>query len=261
VELLLIIGGIWLITTVYNAVTKDRPSRPDSTTNTNTNTSPPRHTARTRTVEKKQNDQTFRPSARPSASKKISFKSTSSSGSGSNSLATVELDGLHDAFTGAPLDKALGLHQCQSCKVYYHTESLQVLREANNSQCVSCQSTNIIAVIEGSRTAGGKDYTPNIVTLENYKQYVGAVVTFEGVVHKVNESRRGNDFAVMFEAKSWVGGFKLVFFRDGVRKVGGKPFISSLHGKKVKVRGLVVKHPRFGYEIIVSEKSMLLSIK
>ncbi|MBW7936918.1 MAG: hypothetical protein H3C71_07240, partial [Flavobacteriales bacterium] len=89
----------------------------------------------------------------------------------------------------------------------------------------------------------------------------GSVVTFEGRVHQVNESRRGNDFAVMFEDKSWVKGFKLVFFRDGARKVGGSSYINSLAGRKVKIRGLVVKHPKFGYEIIISEKSMILSVE
>ena len=65
----------------------------------------------------------------------------------------------------------------------------------------------------------------------------------------------------MFEDKSWIRGFKLVFFRDAVRKVGGKPYISGLQGKTVSVRGLVINHPRFGYEIVVSEKSMILSAK
>lgn len=258
----LILGVVWLILSVFNTISKDRPNQSDS----NTNTPPRRHTPPpSRPISrpiKKQSDQTFRPSARSSVSNKISFKSAPSSEAGSNSLATVELDGLHDAFTGAPLDKALGLYQCQTCKVYYHTESLQVLREANDSKCASCQSTNIISVVAGGKATGGKDYTPNVVTLENYKQFEGTVVTFEGLVHRVNESRRGNDFAVMFEAKSWSSGFKLVFFREeGVRKVGGKPYITQLLRKTVKIRGLLVKHPECGYEIIVSEKSMILDVK
>jgi len=96
------------------------------------------------------------------------------------------------------------------------------------------------------------------VTLQNYKNHVGRVVTFEGVVTKVNESRRGNDFAVMFENKSWKYGFKLVFFRGAVKKVGGKPYITGLQGQRIRVRGLIINHERYGYEIIVSEKSMIL---
>ncbi len=202
--------------------------------------------------------QTFRPSPNNRSNKKISFNNRSSN-TITSLPTTTDLNGLHDAFTGAPLDTNLGLYQCQSCKVYYHTDSLQVLREANNSQCVACQSTTIIAVVAGKKT-DGQDYTPSVVTLQNYKQHVGSVVTFEGIVHKVNESRRGNDFAVMFENKSWTQGFKLVFFsKGGVRQVGGKPYITGLTGKTIKVRGLLIKHPKFGYEIIISQKSMILS--
>lgn len=250
-EIFLIIGGIWLFFVLVDKVKESRPSNRGSQTTFTPNTAP----------KPKQNTETFRPSARSRSNSSISFKTTSKPSSPGSVPAEADLEGLHDAFTGAPLDKNLGLYQCQACKVYYHTESLQILREANNSQCVSCQSVNIIAVISVSKSTGGRDYTPNLVTLENYKQHEGAVVTFEGRVCKVNESRRGNDFAVMFEDKSWAKGFKLVFFRDGARKVGGSQYIKSLAGKSVKVRGLVIKHPKFGYEIIVSEKSMMLSVK
>jgi hypothetical protein len=250
VEVLLIIGGIGLIYIIFGRSNGNRTNQSNSTT----------YIPQARPEVKKQSEETFRPSARARTSSNISFKDQSSTSSVSNVPAIADLKGLHDAFTGAPLDKALGLNQCQSCKVYYHTESLQVLREVNNSQCVSCQSSNILAVVTGGQTAAGKDYTPSIVTLQTYKQHEGSVVTFDGRVHKVQESSRGDDFAVMFEDKSWVRGFKLVFFRDAVRKVGGKPFITSLQGKTVQVRGLVVKHPKYGYEIIVSEKSMILSV-
>lgn len=251
-EILLIFGGLWLLAVIIDHTSKKKPpnrnNRSSYTSSTNTDS------------ETKQNTSTFRPSSQSRRNTNISFKTSSSSSTGS-SPAETDLDGLHDAFTGAPLDKNLGLHQCQSCKVYYHTESLQVLREANNSQCVSCQSTNIVAVIGVSKSKGGRDYTPDVVTLDNYKQHEGSVVTFEGIVSKVNESRRGNDFAVMFEHKSWIKGFKLVFFHSAVRKVGGSSYINSLAGKRIKVRGLVINHPKFGYEIIISEKSMILSVE
>ncbi|KPN91119.1 hypothetical protein AL066_12525 [Pseudomonas nunensis] len=97
------------------------------------------------------------------------------------------------------------------------------------------------------------------MTLGNYHQYVGSVVTFEGLVHKVRESSRGNDYAVMFEDKSWVKSFKLVFFRGAVKKIGGSQIL-GLSGKRVKVRGLIIEHPDFGFEIVVSEKAMILSV-
>jgi len=209
---------------------------------------------------RKPNTQTFRPSAGARPSSNIKFRDSSSSSSAS-SFTPVNLDGLHDAFTGAPLDKKLGLHQCQSCMVFYHAESLQVLREVNDAKCVSCQSIKIVAFTVSVKTDRAKDYTPNVITLLNYHKFVGSVVTFEGQVKSVLESRRGNDYAVMFENKSWAKGFKLVFFRDAVRKVGGKPYINTLAGKTITVRGLLIKHERFGYQIVVSEKSMLLSAK
>jgi hypothetical protein len=86
------------------------------------------------------------------------------------------------------------------------------------------------------------------------------VVTFEGDVKAVRVSRRGSDYAVMFEDKTWRTGFKLVFFRGAVRKVGGPEFIKNLDGHRMRVRGLLVKHPRFGPEIIISERNMILEV-
>lgn len=250
-EILLIIGGIWILATIFGKKNGQKPSSRDN---------PPPYTP-SPVSKPKQNPQTFRPSPSNRSTSTISFKMESTPSSIGKVPTEADLEGLHDAFTGAPLNRNLGLHQCQSCKVYYHTDSLLVLREANNSQCVACPSKNILAVISVNTSTGGRDYTPSVVTLQDYKQHEGSVVTFEGRVHKVRESQRGNDFAVMFEDKSWVSGFKLVFFSGAVLKVGGPSFINSLAGRKVKVRGLVIKHPKFGYEIIVSEKSMIMSVE
>jgi len=171
-----------------------------------------------------------------------------------------KMEDLHDAFTGAPLNANLGLYQCSNCKVYYHADSYAVLKEINNSKCVSCQSTFIAAVTKAAPSKFGRDYKPSVVTLQNYRSYVGQVVTFEGFVYQVAESRRGNDFAVLFENKGWVGSFKLVFFRDSISAMGGRYFINTLGRKKIRVRGLIVNDPTFGYEIIVSEKGMILEI-
>lgn len=231
---------------------RDTPpsNRRSSPNTTNRRTSPP---------TPKPPRQTYRPQAR-SAPSRIKFKSPSDSPTQATSLDSDSLKDLHDAFTGAELDISLGLFQCLKCRVFYHQESVTVLKEANNSQCVSCQSTNIVSVHAGKDTSG-RNYRPDVVTLENYKKHVGSVVTFRGYVHAVRESKRGNDFAVMFENKSWTNGFKLVFFRGAVNKVGGRRFIFGLKNKTLEVRGLIVKHSRFGYEIIVSERSMIMSIE
>ncbi|MCG9576639.1 hypothetical protein L1D14_10360 [Vibrio tubiashii] len=56
---------------------------------------------------------------------------------------TQNLAELHDALTGAALDASLGLHQCDNCKVYYHSESFQELQSQNDGRCVACSSSVI----------------------------------------------------------------------------------------------------------------------
>ncbi|MEI8624994.1 hypothetical protein P4S67_12420 [Pseudoalteromonas sp. B137] len=266
-----LIAFIWFVSAIAEAYNKNKnnqrptPQRPyrsntsqarSNSSRTSNNSSRPRYES-----QSKENTQTFRPKPATQSKPKISFQNTSNSSAFLKTPTENDLKDLHDAFTGAVLNKALGLYQCFSCKVYYHKESLQVLKEVNSSKCVSCHSTNIVEITDASNTSKGKDYSPSIITLSNYKEHVGSVVTFEGLVQNVRESKRGNDFAVMFENKSWVQGFKLVFFRGAVRKVGGKPYINSLNNKKLRVRGLLIKHEKFGYEIIVSEKSMIMDAK
>ncbi|MDR1826972.1 MAG: OB-fold nucleic acid binding domain-containing protein [Methylobacteriaceae bacterium] len=177
----------------------------------------------------------------------------------------ADLSGLVDAFTGVPLDPAKGLYFCSNCKVFYHRESYQLLVEANHSACVACGSKSLIAYQAPRRVETGqpqgRNFDPTVVTLANYQQHVGRVVTFEGRVFDVKVSRRGLDYAVMFEDKSWTKGFKLVFFRGAVAACGGPVFLNSLKGKTIRVRGLIAKDATFGYEIIISERSMILGVQ
>lgn len=175
-------------------------------------------------------------------------------------VENFEISDLHDALTGAPLEKSRGLFQCKRCKVFYHRESYELLKEINSSKCASCQSTDIFPIVSTEKGERGAEFNPNKVTLQNYYDYVGNVVTFEGQVCTVHESQRGGDFAVMFEQKGWVQGFKLVFFRGTLKQMGGARYLYSLVGKRVRVRGLIIRHERYGYEIVVSEKSMILGI-
>lgn len=199
----------------------------------------------------------YRPTTRGRRASGIQFNDVSA---GSSSAPTADsLEGIRDAFTGAPLDPKLGLYRCSKCQVYYHRESFEVVAAENGGRCVACSSATIIQV--SSQSAPGRNFTPDVVTLANFRQHFGRVVTFEGVVRVVRVSQRGTDFAVMFEQKSWVTGFKLVFFRQAVRKVGGAPFVRNLEGRRVRVRGLLINHEQFGPEIIISERSMILDIK
>ena len=94
------------------------------------------------------------------------------------------------------------------------------------------------------------------MTLSNYREHVGRVVSFTGPVAKVVKSRSGKDYAVMFEDKDWCDGFKMVVFRGTITKFGGGAFLKSLAGRTIFARGLLQKHHTFGYQIVVSEPSM-----
>lgn len=239
--LFLIVGGIWLVSWLIEAV---KPSPPPS----GRNQTPPSPPAPPRT--------SHRPSSNARSS---SIRFTDLSAGGSSTPKAEQLDGLRDAFTGAPLDLKLGLYRCSTCQVYYHRESYEVVRSENGGRCVACSSTTIVQV--ANKTSPGRNFTPDVVTLANFRDHFGHVVTFEGEVKIVRASQRGTDFAVMFEQKSWVTGFKLVFFRQAVRKVGGATFVNGLQGRRVRVRGLLINHAQFGPEIIISERSMILEIK
>lgn len=183
-----------------------------------------------------------------------------------NSVSSgINLDGILDAFSGVQVDPNNTLYNC-ACGVFYQTDSYELLAAENNSNCVACGNNNITLYSTQTSAAKNKakqrarNHDPNAVTLSNYKDFVNQVVTFEGTVTAIKESRRGNDFAIMFENKSWTQGFKLVFFKGAARKAGGKRYINSLKGKKIQVRGLLIKHRTFGYEIIVNDKSMVAEL-
>jgi hypothetical protein len=255
-EFLLIVGGIWFVYWLYSR-------RDTSSSRSQTYTPSSRASSQTTTRRPAAKDpRVYRPRQSSSTRPKIQFNDTGATPTTIKPPSAQDLKDLHDAFTGEPLDLVLGLYQCSSCKVYYHTESYEVLREENRGQCVACSSTNIVALTgESAKGTSGRDHNPNVITLDNFRSHVGRVIVFEGHVHNVLKSRRGKDYAIMFENKSWTKGFKLVFFRGAVQKVGGSTYINGLKGKTVRVRGLLINHDTFGYEIIVSEKSMILSAR
>jgi hypothetical protein len=216
---------------------------------------------------------TFRPSAAMSSrAKHVAFRDTSAD---DHLVAPSDLAGVVDAFTGEALNAALGLYQCGKCQVYYHRASYDVIRNENGGQCVACLGTSIRGVSlaqphRDSRPASGEarrqanplsNYRPDAVTLFNYRDHIGRAVTFESFVPKVLSSRRGRDFAIMFENLDWKAGFKAIVFRRHLAAVGGVQFVRSLQGRTIRVRGLVQKNPIFGFEIVVTERSMIQEIR
>lgn len=172
--------------------------------------------------------------------------------------------GLVDALTGEALNNRFGLFQCDHCKVYYHPTSYDVIQSENSGRCVACLAVTIrpVSVPTANRfPQSGFNYQPEVITLTNYREHLGHVITFEGYVQSIRMSRSGNTYALMFEDTNWAAGLKLVIFRRKESAVGGAPFIGRLLHKTVRVRGLLQKHAIFGYQIIVSERTMIQDVR
>lgn len=173
---------------------------------------------------------------------------------------TSNLSDINDAFTGRRLDLSQSVYECINCHVFYQAASVMVLREANNARCMVCGSTHISEHRIGQARAEARNYVPDAVTLNNYRQHIGQVITFTGYVHEVKQSRRGLDYAVMFEKTSWTRGLKMVAFRGGVRKLGGAATLINYAGKTLTIRGLLIQDPTFGPEIIVDDPAMIIRV-
>lgn len=204
----------------------------------------------------------YRPTTSTARSRVIKFDEPKAA------VATVfrsELAGLVDAFTGEPLNLTLGLFQCARCKVYYHKSSFDVIRSENAGRCVACLDSQISTVnvtrVRGTPPPSRPTHVPTVVTLANYREHVGRVITFEGYVVKLLVSRRGLTYAAMFEDKSWRAGLKMVILRGRVHAVGGPAFIGRFLHNTVRVRGLLQRHPKYGYQILVTERSMIQDIR
>jgi hypothetical protein len=250
VEAIIVIGLIWALIAIIRHFSKDRtPEHSRSTDYLRVGTE---------SVTPKRDPTLYRPktSVKSRTAEHIRFINGTTRGV----LNDYDIKDLVDALTGAPLKPSLGLYQCRNCKVFYQTHSIEVINSENGGRCVSCLQTAIESV--GAKPEGrGRNADVNIVTLENYKQHTGHVITFEGYVHTVLVSQRGVDYAVMFEAKRWTRGFKMVVFRGDVSRIGGSNFLFSLLKRRVRIRGLLINHKTFGYEIIISDPAMILAVE
>lgn len=251
-EIIIIIAVIWGAIAFFRAIGKKSPPTPSAPYR-------PPSSSQTPGPSTKRSPNVYRPVTRTHGPRPpvIRFKDT---GGGASSLSDADIKDLVDALTGSPLNLNAGLFQCLRCKVFYQAQSVEVIRAENGGRCVSCLHAELVSVT-GRREQRGRNADVNVITLNNYSNFVGHVITFEGRVHKVLTSRRGTDYAVMFENRGWTQGFKMVAFRGAVDQIGGKQFLDSLVNRTVRVRGLLVQHKSFGYEIIISNRAMILSIQ
>lgn len=173
---------------------------------------------------------------------------------------------IQDPLTGETIDlkKIQYIFQCARCSVFYLKESYEFLVTKNQGQCVCCRSYNIVPFQFDKKSLEFKRFELKIdeVNLENLYLHVGKSVKFQGKIIKILESRRG-DYALMFEDKPWVEGFKLIVFYSLMKPGKGleREFLKSLVGKNLTVRGLLKYHEIYGYEILIFKRSMILKIQ
>ncbi|GIX41172.1 MAG: hypothetical protein KatS3mg129_0905 [Leptospiraceae bacterium] len=171
---------------------------------------------------------------------------------------------LQDPLTGDPIQLISNqyLYQCKKCSVFYLKESFDFIKIKNQGKCVSCNGTNIQPYFFDGKVVQVINFNPEFVTLENLSLYVNKSIKFKGTVIKILESRRG-DYALMFEDKPWVEGFKLIVFYPLMKPGKGleREFLRSLVGKTITVRGLLQYHEIFGYEILIFKRNMILNIE
>ena len=185
----------------------------------------------------------------------VGHQSGQITGSTSSSLSEI-----NDAFTGRRLNSNSAIYECTTCHVFYQSGSMEVLREANNAKCMVCGSTQIARHGETASRGRARNYTPDVVTLHNYREHIGQVITFTGRVCEVKRSRTGLDFAVMFERKPWAKGLKMVAFKGSTARLGGASKLMSYAGKTLTIRGLLIQHSIFGPEIIVDDPAMIIRV-
>jgi DNA-directed RNA polymerase subunit RPC12/RpoP len=62
-------------------------------------------------------------------------------------VRAAELEGLRDAYSGAPIDATRPLLRCVDCSAIYHSDSARVLDRDNAGRCSSCGGRDFRAVV------------------------------------------------------------------------------------------------------------------
>ena len=195
------------------------------------------------------NPKTYRPSG---SNKGVAFRSKGSSKNDSYDAI--------DAYTGRRLGPSEPFFECSKCHAFYSSGSLEVLRELNADKCMVCGLATVQRAAASTQAWRQTRSGAEQVTQHTYSSQIGRVVTYKGFVYDVRPSRNGNDYAVMLEPKSWREGLKLMAFRGSVARLGGPRRLTSMRGRSITVRGLLINHPIYGPEIIINDPSMILEV-
>lgn len=171
------------------------------------------------------------------------------------------IDGVLDPVTGTEFRRDDEITQCSNCGLLYHSDSRQFILEQNSGRCVGCSQSGTLHTVRAVEAVSVRTtYRADIVTLDNYQDFLGKIVYFEGRVVEVHESAKGTYF-VKFVRGPIPQVFKLVIFSKYVERFsqGGRT-IKRYHGRTIRVRGLIQRHEVWGWEILVSKEEAISSV-
>ncbi len=176
-------------------------------------------------------------------------------------LVSPKLNIFTDVLSGNILESGQVFYQCSRCFLFYSAESVKRITNSIKFFCTNC-GEEIELDPDNHDFKNGKNYLPPQVDLVNFMRYVRRVVSFEGQVVEIKWSSENDVLVIKFQDASWSDALKIpVFGEKGISDLGGEDFIFSLQGVKIKVRGLLIQHPRFGYEILTHKRSMIELLK
>jgi hypothetical protein len=187
----------------------------------------------------------------------------------------ASLIGIEDAFDHSPLLPGEKVVFCTQDKVAYHLVTWEFLRDQNQGRCCICgQSTWIERItLPGTLVARPVPETPlrpqvpvfpgeKIITLKEVPDFLYHAVIVEDYVHEVYRTRSTGTYFIRFERRAYgdpvFSGFKVVVFYNYVSswtEIGLR--IESYAGRRIRVRGVVQEHPKWGTEILVNSPRMI----
>jgi len=100
-----------------------------------------------------------------------------------------------------------------------------------------------------------------VLTLANYRPHINRTIVFEGRVVRLLKKQSRPEWALMFENLPWKEGLKLVICPEHLVAAGGEDNLRDLVGKRIRVRGLLEKHYREGYRIVVNDPQAILRVE
>jgi hypothetical protein len=192
---------------------------------------------------------------------------------GVGQLDLSSLIGAEDAFEHTKLEAGEKVAYCTYDKVAYHLSTWKFLQEKNRGRCCSCGRSGTIQIVElpGAPVVEAPPRAPvetrwlretkEVIGLKEIYDHVDRAVVVEGYVHEVYQSRIGTYF-VRFERRKWrdrpFDGFKVVIFDRYSTEwlaVGLRP--EMYEGHKVRVRGVIQDHEKWGIEILVNSPRVI----